>query len=154
HILVIDNSLSMTRAAGQRSLYEAAGQSAGELLDGLPSDDTVRVLMASPYPAWLVFESQRMTTAARSTIKEQLAKQTATLGRSDLLGSLFAAVQADVLPGTKRRRVVVFTDGQRSDWNISDSPGWQRLADVVRAAPIPTELEVKNVGAPQSLQNN
>ncbi len=154
HILVIDNSLSMMRAAGEKSLYEAAAQSAGELLDGLPSDDTVRVLMASPYPVWLVFESQRMTAAARSALKEQLEKQQATLGRSDLLGSLFAAVQADVLPGTKRRRVVVFTDGQRSDWNIGDSPGWQRLADVVRTAPVPTVLEVKNLGSPQSPQHN
>src|SRR5262249_15643629 len=100
------------------------------------------------------FESQRMTTAARSALKEQLGKQQATLGRSDLLGSLFAAVQADVLPGTKRRRVIVFTDGQRSDWNISDTSGWQRLADVVRAARVPTELEVNPGGPPQSPQNN
>src|SRR5262245_55832719 len=50
HILVIDNSLSMMRGAGEKSLYEAATQSAGELLDDIPADDTVRLLTASPYP--------------------------------------------------------------------------------------------------------
>jgi hypothetical protein len=146
HLLVIDNSLSMMRTADGKSLYEAATQSAGELLDGLPPGDTVRVLLASPYPVWMSSESQRLSPEVRSALKEQLQKQQTTLGRSDLLGSLFTAVQADVLPATKRRRVVVFTDGQKSDWNINDTSGWQRLQDVLHSAQVPTELDVKIVG--------
>ena len=153
-ILVIDNSLSMMRMADGKSLFEAAAQSAGKLLDDLPPGDTVRILLASPYPVWLTPESQRMSPDARAALQALLEKQQATKGRSDLLGSLFAAVQADVPPGTKRRRVVVFTDGQRSDWNISDAPLWQRLGDVVRTALVPTEIDVENVGSSQSGQNN
>ena len=59
-------------------------------------------------------------------------------------------MQADVLPGTKRRHVVVFTDGQQSDWNMSDSPGWQRLTGGVPRGQVPTEIKIKNVGSPQS----
>src|SRR5579872_295970 len=62
HVLVIDNSLSMMRTADRGSLYDAAIQAAGELLDGLPPGDTVRVLLASPYPVWMSSESQRLSS--------------------------------------------------------------------------------------------
>ncbi len=154
HLVVIDNSLSTMRQAGGKTLYERAIESAGEIFDALPPGDTVRVLMASPYPVWMSPESQRASAQVRLTLKEQLQKQQATLGRSDLLGSLFTAVQAEVQPATKRRHIVVFTDGQRTDWNTDDAPGWQRLQEVVRTAQVPTEVEVKDVTSPSQSAND
>ena len=93
--------------------------------------------------------SVRVSTDARSSIREQLARLKPTLGRSDLLASLLTAAQAESIPGVKHRRVEIFTDGQAADWNTGDAQGWKRLHDVLQKPAIPTDIDVGTLGPKQ-----
>lgn len=145
-ILIIDNSLSMTRMGDGSSLFQAAIQAAGKHLDRIPRGDTVRVLLTAPYPIWLTTASVRINGETQSSIREQLIRQQATQCRSDLLSAMFTAVQADLIPGTKRRHVVVLTDGQAADWNTGDTQVWHRLHDVLTKTLVPTDVNVITLG--------
>ncbi|HUQ72001.1 MAG TPA: BatA domain-containing protein [Planctomycetaceae bacterium] len=153
-ILVIDNSLSMMRGNADESLFDAAVLSATGLLDEVPAGDTIRVLLTSPYPGWMTPAALKMNADLRSDLAAQLQQQTPTHGRSDLLAAFFTAVQAELPPGTKHRRIVVLTDGQRADWNTADEQSWRRLRDVLQRPPVPTELDVVNLGAKQAATSN
>lgn len=149
-ILVIDNSLSTMRTSDGSSLFQAAIRTAGEQLDRIPPGDTVRVLTTSPYPMWLTPASVRISGDARSSIREQLARQQPTQGRSDLLSALFTAVQAELIPGTRHRHVIVVTDGQAADWNIGDEQVWHRLREILAKPVVPTDVNVVTLGHKQT----
>ena len=148
-ILVIDNSLSMMRTVDGSSLFQAAIRTAGEQLDHVPPGDSVRVLMTSPYPIWMTPTSVRITGDARSSIREQLARQQTTQGRGDLLSAMFTAVQAELIPGTKHRKIVVLTDGQATDWNTGDELVWHRLHEVFQKPVVSTDVSVISLGPQQ-----
>jgi hypothetical protein len=141
-ILVIDNSLSMMRTSDGSTAFQAAIRTAGEQLDRIPQGDTVRVLMTSPYPIWMTPASVRISGDARSSVREQLAYQQPTQGRSDLLSAMFTAVQAELIPGTKHRHLVVLTDGQATDWSTGDEQVWRRLREVLESAAVPTDVNM------------
>lgn len=149
-ILVIDNSLSMMRTDDSASAFQAAIRTADEQLDRIPPGDTVRVLLTSPYPIWMTPASVRISVDARSSIREQLARQQPTQGRSDLLSAMFTAVQAELIPGTKRRHVVVLTDGQATDWSPGDEQVWRRLREVLQNPAVPTDVTTITLGHPQT----
>ena len=149
-ILVIDNSLSMMRTGDGSSLFQTAIRTAGEQLDRIPPGDTVRILMTSPYPIWMTPASVRISGDTRSTIREQLARQQTTQGRSDLLSGMFTAVQAELIPGTKHRHLVVLTDGQATDWSTGDEQVWRRLHEVFKKPVVSTDLTVITLGPKQA----
>lgn len=148
-ILVIDNSMSMLRSAEGATVFATAIQSAIDRLEKIPPGDSVRVLLTSPYPNWVTPASVRVSTDARSSIREQLVRLKPTQGRSDLLASLMTATQAESIPGVKHRHVEVFTDGQAADWNTNDDQGWKRLQAVLQKPVIPTQLEMFALGPKQ-----
>jgi len=149
-ILVIDNSLSTMRSPDGASLFQASVRTAGEQLDKIPAGDTVRILLTSPYPIWLMPASVRVNNESRSSIRDQLNKQQPTLGRSDLLSAMFTAVQAELIPGTRHRHVVVITDGQAADWNLGDEQVWRRLREILTKPSVPTDISLMSARLQQS----
>lgn len=145
-ILVVDNSLSMMRTRDGSSVFQTALRLASEQLERLPPSDTVRVLMTSPYPIWLTPASVKISGDARSAIREQLARQQPTQGRSDLLAAMFTAVQAELVPGSRQRHILVLTDGQATDWNTGDEPVWHRLREVLQKPAVPTDVKMIALG--------
>ena len=141
-LFIIDNSMSMTRTSGETTLFDKAIERAVETLDDIEPGDTVRVLLASPYPVWAMAGSLRLDAGSRPLIEDQLRELRATQGRSDLLAALFTAAQAELEPTQHRRRIVLLTDGQSSDWSLSDENGWSRFREVLESAAVPTELEI------------
>lgn len=141
-IFVLDNSMSMARSAGDASLFETAIERAVAELNDVEAGDFVRVLQASPYPIWATSGSQRIDPDTTAILADQLRELRPTNGRSDLLSALFTAIQAEVQPAQKQRRIVLLTDRQRSDWSLDDEAGWKRLREVLGSAPVPTYLEV------------
>lgn len=141
-IVVVDNSMSLMRTAGDEPMLDKLISRLTETVDGLEAGDSVRVLLASPYPVWMTAGSMRVDAASKSRLNEQFAALRPTDGSSDLLASLFTAVQADAEPTLQHRRVVLLTDGQGTDWKLDDVAGWKRFQDVLTAASLPTELEV------------
>jgi hypothetical protein len=151
-IFVIDNSMSMMRKAGDSSLFEQAIARAVEDSSSLPPGDFVRVLLASPYPVWATTGSVRVDGASPRFL-EELRSLRPTEGQSDLLAALFTAVQTEVQPTQKERRIMLLTDGQRSDWSIDDDGGWRRFQKVLHAAPTPTYLEIIELDAAKDAGN-
>jgi hypothetical protein len=145
-IFVLDNSMSMQRTVGATTLFNAAVQFAGETLAEMKPGDSVRVLLSSPYPVWATNSAVRVDAASRSVIVDQLAELEPTNGRSDLLSALFTAAQAEIEAGYQRRRIVLLTDGQGSDWSIADEAGWSRFREVLKASAISTELAIHDLG--------
>lgn len=145
-IIVLDNSLSMQRVADGASLFEAAVARAIETVDGVPPGDSIRVLLASPYPVWALGGSVRVDSTSRTMIADQLKELRPTTGRSDLLSALFEAVQAEIESTQHRRRILLLTDGQSSDWSITDAAGWQRFRDVLKSAAVATQLDIVELG--------
>ena len=124
-IFIVDNSMSMLRTTGDMSLFDAAIEHAAESIQEMPPGDSVRVLLASPYPTWAMGGSMRVDSGFREAIKDEMRELQPTHGRSDLLSALFTAAQAEDAPSQHKRRIVLLTDGQGSDWSIADDAGWK-----------------------------
>lgn len=146
-ILVMDNSMSMTRRQDGRSLLDEAIDRATAALGDVAPGDSVRVLSASPYPIWETPGAVRMDGESADLIEKTLRGVRPTVGSSDLLAALFAAVQVEFDPAWKQRKIVLFTDAQAADWNLREQSGWRRFRQALQDAPIPTHLEVVELGS-------
>ena len=136
------NSMSMLRTSDDKSLFDAAIEHAAETVQDIPSGDSVRVLLASPYPTWAMGGSMRVDSGFRDAIQQEMRDLHPTHGRSDLLSALFTAAQTEIAPTQHKRRIILLTDGQGADWSIADDTGWKRFRDVLTSALIPTQLDV------------
>ena len=142
-IFVLDNSLSTLRQAGDVSLFDDMIAQAEQAIEDLPSGDTVRILIASPYPVWITPASVRVDIGSRPDLRDQLRALRPTHGTSDLLASLLKVVQSDIEDETlMERRIILMTDGQGADWNTSDEAGWQRFRDVLAEVHVPTRVDI------------
>ena len=146
-VFVIDNSMSTLRESDDTTLFAKLIERATEELNGIAPGDSVRVLLASPYPVWAMAGDVRVDSGSRELVMEQLQEIQPTNGSSDLLAAMFTAVQADADQNTQKRRVVLLTDGQAADWKTSDTSGWQRFQEVLKSASIPTQLDVIELDA-------
>lgn len=153
-VLVIDNSLSTLRSVENTTVFKRLIEKAKEELDDVKSGDTIRVLLASPYPVWATAGSIRVASDSREALAQQLDELQTTNGSSDLLAALFTAVQSDVTPSTTERHIVLLTDGQATDWKTEDTSGWERFQQVLDTPPVPTVLKVTELEDAKSKTNN
>ncbi len=153
-IIVLDNSLSMERRAGEESRFNEAISAVNDLIEDLPDGDTVRVLLASPYPIWATAGSLRVEVGSREPLADQLHSLETAGGSSDLLAALFTAVQAERPPTLDSRRIVLVTDGQANDWNFDDEISWRRFCETLKSAPLPTDLEILELSSEGEPRNN
>lgn len=141
-ILVVDNSMSMSRTTDDATLHEKAIEKSLEQVADVPTGDFVRVLTTSPYPSWVTSGSLRADPSSQTMVEESLRAIRPTQGSSDMLAALFTALQADVQPTQQQRRIVLLTDGQAEDWRLKNESGWQRLREAFADSEIPTTLEI------------
>lgn len=153
-ILVLDNSLSMSRLHADEALFAMAVNRAEEILGETPPEDLVRILTTSPFPEWVTAGSVRADAGNKELLTQQLTELKSTAGGSDLLSALFTAVQAERESLVQQRRIVVLTDGQATDWRFRDETGWERLQQALKSASLPTGLEIERVADDQSPGTN
>jgi len=153
-VFVIDNSMSTLRESDNTTLFARLIERATEELNGIAPGDSVRVLLASPYPIWAMAGDVRVDSGSSELVAEQLKEIQPTHGSSDLLAAMLTAVQADADQNTQKRRVILLTDGQAADWKTSDTSGWLRFREVLKSASIPTRLEVIELAAPTPKSTN
>ena len=67
-IVVLDNSMSMTRETDDKTLYQQVVERAAEKLGGLEAGGSVRVLLSSPYPVWLTPSGVRVDVASTTAL--------------------------------------------------------------------------------------
>ena len=142
-ILVVDNSMSTLRDASDDStLFSGMIERAKEEVGDVTPGDFVRIMAASPYPVWVTAGGVRVDATSSDSVIRQFDEIRPTNGSSDLLAAMFTAVQSDAEPTTRSRRIVLLTDGQAADWKVDDEKGWKRFQESLKAAPLPTTLEV------------
>ena len=158
-ILVIDNSMSTGRSNGDQTLMQSMLDRAGEELKTLSPGDRIRVLTTAPYPIWHRNDGshgggRRIDAAAIRGIQQDVQSIEPSQARSDLLAGLMTAIQADADPLMRRRRVVLLTDGQATDWRMEDTEGWNHFRNRLAHPVTPTELKVIQVAHDAASRGN
>ena len=146
-IIVLDNSMSMTRAVDGAPLFDKLIARTLSLLDEAGAGESVRVMVTSPYPMWIGPQSGDAGTAGRNDLRQQLRELHPTLAGGDVLGALMKAVRVESSDAAlEARQIVMLTDGQADDWKLQDAAGWNRFRDALADARVPTQLEVLHLG--------
>jgi hypothetical protein len=140
-ILVLDNSLSMSREAGGQSIGDRLQERALEVIDSLSAGDAVQVLLAVG-SEWATAEDVAADGGGRRQLREIVEGVEPSLGAADLLGSLQAAVHLQSTGELVGRRIVVITDSQAGSWRTDAKAAWQQLAEARKAARFPIAIEV------------
>jgi hypothetical protein len=129
-ILVLDQSMSMTRRSDGATLFELQMKKTDELLGDLKASDSVRVLLAGESPEWVTREG----TAAS---KVQLREVEPTSGGGDLLACVREAVELEA-PKDKSERVII--------WRMDDPAVWAALQARVQKGAIPMRVNLHIAG--------
>ena len=145
-IVVLDNSMLLTRQRNDVALSDELLERATRILDETEAGNSVRLMLSSPYPVWLTPGSVRFDVASKSELMAKLTEVRPTAGSSDLLASLLIAVQADAEPSLHQRRIVPLTDGQSTDWRLDDRAAWRRFQDMLSAAPTTHARRDRGIG--------
>jgi hypothetical protein len=146
-ILVLDQSLSMSRKAGGASLFELQLQKAGALLDDLKASDTVRVLLAGGSPEWLTADSIPASGSPLRKLRAQINELKPSLGAADLIACVREAADLEAPKDRSARVIVVVSDGQRFGWRVDERAVWAAVQARIKQAAIPTTVSLQLLGA-------
>jgi hypothetical protein len=144
-ILVLDNSLSMSREVDGQAAIDRLKEQALEAIDSLPATEGAQVLLAAG-GEWITAEPIAADGSGKQRLRDIVENVQPTLGAADLLASLQAAVHLQSETDPAGRRVIVFTDDQSGSWRIDAAAAWQQLAADREAAEFPITVEVVNCG--------
>jgi hypothetical protein len=144
-VLVLDNSMSMSRVAGGQSAADQMRKKATDVVDSLSSTDGVQVLLAAG-SEWATAEPISADASGKRHLKEIIESAEPTLGTADLLDCLQAAIHLEANEKLTGRHVVVLTDGQASSWHADRVGAWRQMGAECKAAPVPTTIEVVDCG--------
>ena len=147
-ILVLDESMSMSRLQGDVTLFELQRQKAHELLDQLRPRDSVRVLLAGEPPEWLTPDPIEATPVALRKLGDQLDHLKSTLAAADLPAALREATDEEAPKEKQSRLIVVITDRQRFSWRLDEAPLWAGIQARLQKASIPTTVSVQLISEP------
>jgi len=152
-IVVLDNSLSMSREVDGESAVGKLKDAATELVDSLADSDGVQILFAAG-GEWAMAEDVAADSGGCSQLRDLIAEMEPTEGTADLLGCLQTAVHLDTGEDVAARRIVVFTDSQAASWRTDAENAWTQL-EIDRAnAKIPVTIEVVDCGlATEEVEN-
>lgn len=152
-ILVLDQSMSMSRKAGDSTLFELQLQKANALLDDLKGSDTVRVLLAGESPEWLTTDSLPATGSALRKLRAQINELKPTLGSADLIACVREAADLEAPKDRSARVIVVISDGQRFGWRADERAVWAAVQSRIKQAAIPTSVSLQFLPAEDAPAN-
>lgn len=144
-ILVLDNSLSMSREVGGESAVGKMKDAATELVDSLADSDGVQILLAAG-GEWAMADDVAADSGGRQQLREIIAETEPTEGAADLLACLQSAVHLDANEELAGRRIVVFTDSQATSWRADADSAWAQLETDRSNVKIPVTIEVVDCG--------
>lgn len=144
-VLVLDNSMSMSRTVGGPSASDRMRERASRFVDSLSSADSVQVLLAAG-SEWATAEPIRADSSGKNRLRGIIESSEPTLGAADLLECLQAAIHLEANEQLTGRHVVVLTDEQAGSWHSDRVGAWRQLGAECKAAAIPTSIEVIDCG--------
>lgn len=140
-IVLLDNSLSMSRTVDEKSLFQQAVEEAEKAIAAQDDGCYVRVMLTSPYPVWLTTEPIRLDQSSRKMLTDLLAEQHPSAGQSDHLAAMFSAIQAPIEQGQQHRRILLYSDSQAADWQTVTDDSREDLQTAWQQTSIPLEFE-------------
>jgi Aerotolerance regulator N-terminal/von Willebrand factor type A domain/CARDB len=144
-ILLLDNSLSMSRQIDGESAAVKMKEQALAVVDSLSLGDGVQILLAAA-SEWATAEPIAADSAGRQRLRKIVEEAEPTLGSADLLACLQAAVHLQAENEPAGRRIVVFTDNQASGWRTDAAGAWQQLKADCDTSAFPITIEVVDCG--------
>lgn len=152
-ILVLDNSLSMSRAVDGQSAADLLQRRAAEVINGLSSGQSVQVLYACG-AEWATADGIRADGAGKRQLLAIVQDAKPTLGAADLRDCIQAAVHLESSDALPQRRIVVLTDDQAGSWQLEPKSAWQQLGQAVKEANFPISIDVINCGLDAASYDN
>ncbi|MGI8603666.1 MAG: BatA domain-containing protein [Verrucomicrobiales bacterium] len=153
-ILVIDQSLSMSRKVDGASLFDLQLQKANAVLDKLTNTDSVRVLLAGETPEWLTPDALEPNSQSLRKLREDLSKLKPTLGAADLMAAVREAADLEAPPEKAGRSIIVISDGQRFGWRMDERGLWAAVQSRLQKATLPTQVALHFLGRESSPGGN
>ena len=153
-IVVLDQSMSMSRKVGNSSLFDLQLEKTNEVLEKLHGRDSVRVLLAGESPEWLTPDAIEVNPAAMRKLRGQLDALKPTLGGADLISCVREAADLEAAQDKSARIILVFTDEQRFGWRMDDRALWEAVGARLHAAAIPSIVSVQFVSEVEAPTNN
>ena len=153
-ILVLDQSMSMSRKVGDTSLFDLQLEKASTLLEKLTSRDSVRVILAGETPEWLTPDAIQVSPSAIRQLRSQLDSLKPTLGAADLIACVREAADLEAPKDKSARAIVVFSDRQRFGWRMDERPLWTALEARLQKAAIPSSVNVQFLTSGESDTGN
>ena len=152
-VLVLDNSLSMSREVDGQTATDRMKEQALELIDGLTAADGVQVLLAAG-GEWATAEPVAADGSGKQRLRDIVENVEPTLGAANLLECLQAGVHLQSESDLTGRRVVVFTDDQAGSWRVDAAGAWRQLALDREAVAFPVTIEVVDCSLNESEVEN
>src|SRR5687767_3660187 len=152
-VLVLDQSMSMSRRVGGTALFDLQLQKANALLDDLKASDTVRVLLAGESPEWLTPDSLPASGSPLRKLRTQINELKPGLGAADLIACIREAADLEAPKDRSARVIVVVSDGQRFGWRVDERPLWAAVQSRIKQAAIPTTVSLELLGAEDAPAN-
>ncbi len=146
-ILVLDNSMSMSRVVNDTTTFEELQKRASDVIEELSDSDMLQVMLAVGGPNWLTPEALSVDSATRAATIRQIEDLKPTLGAAEMLGSIQAAVDTESAPNLGARHIIVLTDRQAHGWQQDAGSNWQRLRSAMESNDVPTSVEVVSCDA-------
>jgi hypothetical protein len=122
-VLVLDNSLSMSREVDGESPAKRMKEAAHKAIDAAHGGVGVQILLTTARE-WATIDDVAADGGGKRRLGEIVDAIEPTAASADLLSCVQAAAHLEH-PG--RRRVVVFTDGQAHGWQLDEEAAWSQL---------------------------
>jgi hypothetical protein len=141
-VMLVDNSLSMSREVGDTTVTDQLKEQAIEFLEEITSDDQVHVMLAAGGGQWLTAEPIQGDTNGIAQLRSLIENVEPSRCHADLLTCLLSVVHLESEQKPSSRRVVVFTDNQERSWQLDAESAWKQLGDTVKSASIPMTVQI------------
>ena len=145
-ILVLDQSMSMSRKVGDTLLFDLQIEKANATLEQLTSRDSVRIILAGETPEWLTPDAIEVSPSAIRKLRTQVDGLKPTLGAGDLIACVREAADLEAPKDKSARVIVVFSDRQRFGWRVDERPLWTAVQTRLKQAAIPASVNVQFLG--------
>jgi hypothetical protein len=144
-ILVLDNSLSMSREVDGKSSISQMKQKALDIIDSLSSSDGVQLLLTAGNE-WATAEMIAADGSGKRQLREIVEQLEPTQAAANFPECLQEAIHLQPAERLSSRRIVVLTDSQAGSWK-SDAVGlWKKLAADRDAAEFPITITAIECG--------
>lgn len=150
-VIILDASLSMTRVAEGRSSFSRAVEEATALVERARPSDAIAVVLGGPVPEALI---RRPTSDRRELLRVLRSAECRPVG------GVMAVLEALNLSTTLladgpnvAKRVVIFTDGQSTGWDLRSEARWEFLAEGFKTLPSQPKVVCRRLEIPGDFRN-